>query len=823
MVSFFQKKYIKIPLIILIIFSISFRFFPPPKESEAIEIIERPKIDYLDICEPKVPFYDEPLQTDELQEACYLLKKIQDRAAQEIDIARLMFELTDPLTECNPIIGEEPPFVTTGNCRTACAWGLPEFEIGIDITMLIICFFYPEACAGEVAEVKKVLDLINKILDLLDLIDQLRLIINIVQDLTTLYQDAVDLYQKIEDLLTLLPDIDLSELEEFYQTLMDLMLIKYDIQREINDIEGKIYQMENTIGHFSEGQLKGIYRLVNEIGDIFANKILAPNQSPGEGFVTETLEEMKQAAENDEIKNLIDKIIAENDAIQQILHQFYQKEGEKVSFAIIGMLDVVCQTKAKISAILSYLAELENKNPSNPVKSGINAIKPIFQELSDKIAILESGQIQHVESCEGRGDGESCGDFRWCLGERCMEYYWQKTGTKKGWCCSGNRTQCAPEQYGNEREGGSKGEYGGIWRYVNCGVPFCIFTRVGYFQCERREIVQEEEPWPPEEVCRLRDRFHLLQELDNIIALLENISKMVNRVDIDLEASNEQIESDCQRIKQAFDYVKTKIDGIKPELIEFGVPEADIKEAKAEIDEMKPKIDELEETALRAMGIINLLKAIKLIKEIIDAVEQFIEDLKKLRDDVAAYNELQAREKLKELPEYEATVSFQVGDFWDMIKCLPAKGIYGKYTAESSEEIPCPTVASSTKYVGGRVCPDLQVPFNQLSGAFASIVFNLNKIRDIERAGNPEVAPVTSKALQIWEKALYLEAWALFLRYMTDKCVCGRSYCRLTFGISGISLTCLDPLLNVYCWLAWTFGRKLIDSTADELEKVNSE
>jgi len=298
---------------------------------------------------------------------------------------------------------------------------------------------------------------------------------------------------------------------------------------------------------------------------------------------------------------------------------------------------------------------------------------------------------------------------------------------------------------------------------------------------------------------------------------------MVNGVDIDLEASDEQNERVCQKIKQALDNVKTKIEAIKPKLIEFGVPEADIEEAKAEIDEVKPKIDELEETTLQAMEVINLLKAIKLTKEINDAVEQFRKDLQALRDDVAAYNEFQSREKLKELPEYAATVSFQVGDFWDMIKCLPAKGIYGKYTAESSEEIPCPTVASSTKYVGGRVCPDLQVPFNQLSGAFASIALNLNKIRDIERAGNPEVAPVTSKAFQIWERALYLEAWALFLKYMTDKCVCGRSYCRLTFGISGISFTCIDPLLNVYCWLAWTFGRKFVRDEANKLENVNKE
>ncbi|GAI42395.1 unnamed protein product, partial [marine sediment metagenome] len=121
---------------------------------------------------------------------------------------------------------------------------------------------------------------------------------------------------------------------------------------------------------------------------------------------------MKMMVRNDEIENLIDKIIAENNAILQILAEFYAEEKEGLTSAIIGMLGVICQTKPKISAILSYLGEIENKNPSAPVQGGIDAIKPIFEELSDKISQLESGEIQNIESCEGRADGESCGDFR---------------------------------------------------------------------------------------------------------------------------------------------------------------------------------------------------------------------------------------------------------------------------------------------------------------------------------------------------------------------------------------------------------------------------
>lgn len=879
MALFFQKKYLKISVSCLLIFVFVFQFFPAPQKTQAVKAESRSTINYLDICEPKVPFYDEALQTDELQEACYLLKKIQDRAAQEVTVARKMFELTDPFTKCNPIFGEEFPYVTTGNCKTACAWGFPEFEISIDITMMVICFFYPGACAGKVAEVAKVLKLLNKILDFYDIYKKFKLVLDIIQDVIALLQDAQELTEKLNELLAVIPDIDLSELNEFYKTLMEMVRLKYDVQQEVNQIEGKVYQMRKTVGTFSGGQLEGIYGQINKIGEIFVDKILAPGQSPDpengdqRPFVEKELKEINEAARNltcgehcDNIKNLVASSIAKNDEIQQTLYGFYQTGAEEGPIAaMIGMLGVICQTKGSLSTVLSSLGEIENEisqasdsNYLDDIQDGIDEIKPTFEELSNKISQLESGEIQNVESCEGRADEESCGDFRWCLGGKCMEYYWQKTGTKSGWCCRGDRTQCLPIQYGNERQGGSKGEYGGVRRYVNCGIPFCLIAKVGKYKCERKEIIQEEEPWPAEEACRLRDHFELLRKLEGIMDALEEIRKKVGKMDVDLETTNAQIESDSESIREDLENIKNKIDEIRPELIEFVEDEIKpeiaklIEEAKAELDALKPKIDELETKALEVMKVINLLKAIQLIQEIINLVKQLIENFESLKDNIKDLKEFEAHEELKKLPEYEATVGFQVGSLWDMIKCLPATGIYGKYTAESSGEIPCPTkvvsvststvtstdpttgettsttvttkkYGESTKYVGGRVCSDLQVPFNQLSSAVASILFNFNKIRDIERAGNPEVAPVVSKASQLWERSLWLESWAIFLKYMTDKCSCGRSYCRLTFGISGISITSLDPLLNTYCWLGWTFGRKFINDEADKLENANKE
>ncbi len=815
MTSLFQKKYIKIPIVVLVIFSIFFRFFPPPKESRAIEIVERPKIDYLDICEPKVPFYDEALQTDELQEACYLLKKIQDRTAQIVTIARKMYESTNPLDECNPLWGEKFPYITEGTCKSSCAWGLPNFTVSIDLTVVIICAFAPQLCAALVTQIGKILEIIDKVLewkwvwDLWKAYKYLKALYEIYENFTELLQDLNTLTEKIRELLELIPSVDLSELNEFYDTLVDLMLIKYEIQGELTTIEGKIYQMENIVGRFTPEQLEGIFRLINEIGEVFAEEILAPGQSLGEGFASETLRGIKEAAENltcgehcDNIKNLATNSIVKNDEIQQILYEFYQTDPEeRLGTMMMGMSKVICQTKDKIFAILSTLTEIENEisqasdsNYLDDIQDGIDEIKPVFEELSDKISQLESGQAQ----------------------------------TDQG-----------------------------------------------------------EEPWSPEESCRMYDHFYLLEKLGKIIAILRATSKKVDALVVDLDASDEQIRKDSQIIRERLEEIKNELDKIRVLLIDFGVAGANIDEAKTELDEIKPKIDELEETALQAMGVINLLKGIKLIKEIIDLIKEVYQEAKDLVDKIVRVLEGDTGDELKEIRKkledfkkeldkmlkgVKSDTSIEMSDIRDGIRCLPATGIYGKYKAEDSKEIPCPMPAwwreetcttnddcdedrvcrwwicrrkcdadddcdpnyiceeeacippSASKYIGGRVCSDLKVPFNQLSGAFASVIFNLNKIRDIKRDGHPEVEPVETKAFQLWERALYVQAWAIFLRYMTDNCLCGRSYCRLTFGVSGISFPgCFDPLLNPYCWLAWWPARNWLQDEADKLENINSE
>ena len=283
MTSFFQKNYIKIPVIAVIIFTFLFQSFPPPQKVKSVKAAS--KIDYLDICEPKVPFYNEALQTDKLREACYLLKKIQDKAAQAVDVAREMHQATDPLTECNPLWGEKFPYITGGNCKSACAWSLPELTISIDLTTALVCAVSCAtagcaACSGDIKAIKDALDIIKKIYDLYKILKKFKAAIDVINDLIDTYKTTQELAEKIEELSRTLSNIDLSKLNQFYDTLTDLMRTQLEIQNEITKIEGKIQRMKNTISEFSQGQLQGIYRIVSEIGKIYATYILKPGQPP---------------------------------------------------------------------------------------------------------------------------------------------------------------------------------------------------------------------------------------------------------------------------------------------------------------------------------------------------------------------------------------------------------------------------------------------------------------------------------------------------------------------------------------------------------------
>jgi len=396
MQTFFQKKYIKIPIVAVLIFSLL---------SQSLVSLQRPKtvkaaskINYLDICEPKVPFYNEPLQTEKLQEACYLLKKIQDKASQQVDTAREIYKLTDPLTKCNPLWGETFPYITEGNCKSACAWSLPEIKIEIDLTLALVCLFAPPACAGDVSAIQKVLDLISEIYKWLRILKTLTEVINLIKEAIEVYQKVQEFAEEIGELIETVRGIDLSQVQEFYDTLSELIRLQAEIQNEIIKISGKICQMKNKVGVFSENQLKGIYRLINEIGEILANNILKPGQPPdpenGEErpFIEKKLKEIKEAADHltcgehcDNIKKLATSSIAKNDEIQQILYDFYQTgEKEMLGTAMTGLVEVICQTKDKISGILSDLEKLEaeiaqasDSDNLDIIQTGINDIKPI--------------------------------------------------------------------------------------------------------------------------------------------------------------------------------------------------------------------------------------------------------------------------------------------------------------------------------------------------------------------------------------------------------------------------------------------------------------
>jgi len=96
-----------------------------------------------------------------------------------------------------------------------------------------------------------------------------------------------------------------------------------------------------------------------------------------------------------------------------------------------------------------------------------------------------SGDIKG--SCTKYANNTSCGDGRWCLSGECMEYYWKVVDTQEGWICSGSKTQCNPEQYGNKRYSGKAGSSWSIERYVRCGWPG-PFVKNLIYECSRQKV-----------------------------------------------------------------------------------------------------------------------------------------------------------------------------------------------------------------------------------------------------------------------------------------------------------------------------------------------
>ncbi|MEK7104339.1 MAG: hypothetical protein AAB842_02995 [Patescibacteria group bacterium] len=149
---------------------------------------------------------------------------------------------------------------------------------------------------------------------------------------------------------------------------------------------------------------------------------------------------------------------------------------------------------------------------------------------------------------------------------------------------------------------------------------------------------------------------------------------------------------------------------------------------------------------------------------------------------------------------------------------------------------------------GGLVCPEVSVLYQQIQGQFAVIRNELHQI-DLARRVVDEVTiplwktekqkgditiftrypikyrsidPVYDRAQSIKQKAQYVWALTTAIDFANSQCVCGQSFCKLPFCISGLPLT-LQPLKDPYCSLVWLLRTPLDDlarSLNDELKNL---
>jgi len=224
-----------------------FLLFPSPKEVSAYR--------YPSLCQPKIPFYYKARGNDELTEACYLLKQVEDTAYHQLSAAKRISSATNPLDECNPIY----------NCHMACSLGFPKFEYSVDIT----CALFPPLCTEEVMKV------INDIYKLYQMYKKYKAVLdavmNLKDDVTDLVATTTAAWQDIQNLAEEIPKIDLHDADQFVKKLEAIANAQQKIEKKINEVEARLEEMKKQVEANLATQKLGLTEDITK--DLFSNEL----------------------------------------------------------------------------------------------------------------------------------------------------------------------------------------------------------------------------------------------------------------------------------------------------------------------------------------------------------------------------------------------------------------------------------------------------------------------------------------------------------------------------------------------------------------------
>ena len=483
---------------------------------------------------------------------------------------------------------------------------------------------------------------------------------------------------------------------------------------------------------------------------------------------------------------------------------------------------------------LRYLRYIESV-----VNQTIKRIEEIG-ELDDAIGArkIESGDWEFWTSCKGKKDNERCGECAFCYQEKCLKYYWQYSGESPG--CLDKRPEevkvCNPQNYdyfgfGGTSQAKSCGETRwGLWAIG--GAPGCTEKEhqdVPTYRCQREELKIDEDwkHFPVGAYLTVNLMFD-----NRIIPALEGIlDKIEKGFELTLEQETDKVKKAAEEIKNDLTQVIKNLETVKEPFGELVWVQEDKNETKREeaekaikeiIEEVKKIrdgeegeveggakisiIDKLKNITVKLMGVIEIIKGIGTIDDILDEVEKL---KKNIEGAISGIKKTQESKLEKELPDYKKIKDKAEIDILDACVSHPAFGI----DSRSSEK-------------GGRVCPDLTILYNDLSGSFASVLANFNKIRDIERElkkpeDKEQVTIVKEKAEEIWQKSLNLYGLISAFKFMADRCTCGRSNCLWSLCLNNLHWVNLDAFLNPYCLLTW-FSRFFIQGFIKDLAITNA-
>ncbi|MDI6882912.1 MAG: hypothetical protein QMC93_00335 [Patescibacteria group bacterium] len=340
--NFVHKKYVKIPICFLVIFSLAFQFLLfLPKEVRAYS--------YPRVCQPRIPFYDRALTTSELTTACYFFKDLQNSAQHLARTARKVEEYTDPLNKCNPAF----------NCYADCSLKMPNFKCFVDIVCMIPGINV--ICSAGV--LKAISDILQTGSDIFQVFKTISHVATFGSDLVELGKTSVGIVSNLQKLVNLFGEIDVEEIKKFFTNFMKFEMAKAETQDRIEEIKGRIVELANQVKAY----------LANK-EQKFISKDLRTN-----------LEKIRRMVQ---VEKTIDEELSTEEFMKEkeLVNEFYQKFKEMES-SVYKLDNLIAQPE------LSDLIE-EVELGLNPLMLAVGELNDISEDFLEENALVYLGKIE---------------------------------------------------------------------------------------------------------------------------------------------------------------------------------------------------------------------------------------------------------------------------------------------------------------------------------------------------------------------------------------------------------------------------------------------